>query len=221
MLGVQPQGSSPRTPSASCGPKGGGWSVRVWEPRLGYKVGGLCCWEHTINGARQALIDQDEHVHVGTWPALSSLRGFEHVADAQVEALMKTHALTAQVFVLAASNYVDELCLEWMEANIGKQECIKAGGGWSAIIHPFCAFLAGPHTGAEERLVTAELDFNSLDPVKVWIDGNGHYKRPEIFDFKLDTKPLWANEGVVPRFPDVAWSEAPKERKKDDGEQRA
>ncbi|ORY60094.1 nitrilase [Pseudomassariella vexata] len=178
--------------------QGSGHSLRVWKPALGYNLGGLCCWEHTFNGARQALIEQDQHVHVGAWPALSTMKGFESVADAQIEALMKAHALIAQVFVLAVSNYVDESCLEWMERNLGRQEYVKAGGGWTAVIHPFCSFMAGPHTGAEERLVTAELDFDDLGPIKVWIDGNGHFKRPDMFSFKADDRPLWPNEGVVP-----------------------
>lgn len=162
-----------------------------------YNLGGLCCWENTMNGARQALLEQGQHVHAGAWPALSTLAGFEAVADAQIEALMKTHALTAQTFVLCASNYVDETCLRWMDAHLGPQELVKGGGGWSAVVHPFCSYLAGPVTGAPEggeeeeeeaRLVTAELDFASLGPVKVWIDGNGHYKRPEVLEMKVNPR---------------------------------
>lgn len=162
-----------------------------------YNLGGLCCWEHTVNGARQALLEQGQHVHAGAWPALSTLAGFEAVADAQVEALMKTHALAAQAFVLCAANYVDETCLRWMEAHLGPQVLVKQGGGWSAIIHPFCSYLAGPVTGGpvegeeqgeEARLVTAELDFASLGPVKVWIDGSGHYKRPEVLEMKVNPR---------------------------------
>lgn len=155
-----------------------------------YNLGGLCCWENTLNGARQALIHQNQHVHVGAWPALSTMAGFEPVADSQIEALMKTHALTAQVFVLCAANYVDETCLAWMDKNLGPQGFVKRGGGWTAVIHPFCSFLGdGPVTGEGEKLVTAELDFASLGPVKVWIDGNGHYKRPEVLEMKVNQTP--------------------------------
>lgn len=164
------------------------------EKSGGYNLGGLCCWENTLNGARQALVEQNQHVHVAAWPALSTMRGFETVADAQIEALMKAHALTAQVFVLCASNYVDDTCLEWLEQNLGAQDLVKRGGGWSAVVHPFCSYLAGPHTGEEPewKLVTAELDFGDLGPVKVWIDGNGHYKRPEVLEMKINPKVLWA-----------------------------
>ncbi|KAF5611204.1 beta-lactamase 2 [Fusarium subglutinans] len=184
--------------------QGGGHTLRTYK--LGasgrpLNLGGLCCWEHTMNGARQALITQHEHIHAGAWPALSTMAGFEAVADSQIEALMKAHALTAQVFAITASNYVDDTCLEWMEKNLGKQEFVKAGGGWSAVIHPFCSFLAGPHTGAEEKLVKAEVDLSQLGQVKVWVDAAGHYQRPEILRFSFDDQPLWADEKSAPKRP--------------------
>lgn len=174
--------------------QGDGYTLRNFRTAAGYNLGGLACWEHTMNGARQALILDNQHIHAGAWPALSTMAGFEPVADAQIEGLMKTHALTGQVFVVTASNYVDESCLEWMEQNLGPQELVKAGGGWSSVLHPFCAFLAGPHTGAEEKLVAADVDLSQLGHVKVWLDSAGHYKRPEVFKFSVDRRPIWDDE---------------------------
>ena len=85
-----------------------------------------------------------------------------------------------------------------MEKNLGRQDFVKAGGGWSAVIHPFCSFLAGPHTGAEEKLVKAEVDLSQLGQVKVWVDAAGHYQRPEILKFSFDDQPLWADEKLGP-----------------------
>lgn len=147
-----------------------------------------------MNGARQALIEERQEIHCSAWPALSTMRGLERSADAQIEALVKAHALTAQVFVVCASNYVDEQCLEWMRDNLGEQGLVKAGGGYSAVVHPFCSFLAGPHTGAEDRLVVADINLEDLGAVKVWIDASGHYKRPEILHFELNQEPLWPDD---------------------------
>lgn len=122
------------------------------------------------------------------------MSGFESAADAQIEALMKNHALTAQVFVICASNYVDSTCIFWMESNLGPQDSVKEGGGWSSIIHPFCVFLAGPHAGSEEKLVKAEIDLDQMGQVKVWIDSSGHYKRPEVVKFAVDKKPIWSDD---------------------------
>ncbi|KAI3317678.1 carbon-nitrogen hydrolase [Xylariaceae sp. AK1471] len=151
-----------------------GHSLSRW---VGIISAGWRAWENTMNGARQALITQNEHIHAGAWPALSSMVGFEDVADAQIEALMKAHALTAQVFVVTASNYVDETCLRWMRENVGEQDLVKAGGGWSAVLHQFCAFFAGPHTGAEE------------------MDAGQRF-----CSFVFDNRPHWADEKTTDRF---------------------
>lgn len=196
--------------------QGDGASLRNWPLSLGYNLGGLACWEHTMNGARQALIQQNQHIHAGAWPALSTMAGFEAVADGQIEALMKAHALTAQVFVITASNYVDDTCLDWMQENLGPQDLVKAGGGWSSILHPFCAYIAGPHTGAEEKLVQGEIDFSGMGGVKVWIDAAGHYQRPEILKFNYDSRAHWADEKVAGgRFGNKASIEEEKSHKDD------
>ncbi|KAI0477263.1 carbon-nitrogen hydrolase [Xylariaceae sp. FL0804] len=179
--------------------QGDGSTLRVWPLTVSggcctFNLGGLACWENTMNGARQALIAQGQHVHAAAWPALSVMAGFEPVADAQIEALTKAHALTAQVFVLCASGYVDATCLDWMRENLGPQDLVKLGGGWSAVVHPFCLFLAGPHTGPEEKLLRAEVDLAQLGQVKVWVDAAGHYQRPEILKFDFDKSPHWPDE---------------------------
>jgi hypothetical protein len=60
---------------------------------------------------RQALITQHQHTHASAWLTLSTLAGFKAVADAQIEALVKTHTLTTQVFVMTVSNYVNRTIL--------------------------------------------------------------------------------------------------------------
>ncbi|KAH7631799.1 carbon-nitrogen hydrolase [Sordaria sp. MPI-SDFR-AT-0083] len=193
--------------------QGDGSTLKTWKGMFGsgsgseaegsegekgkWNVGGLACWEHTMLLARQALITQQEHVHAAAWPALSTMVGFEGSADSQIEALMKCHALTAQCFVVSASNYVDETCLEWMRENIGEQEFVKRGGGWSAVIHPFCNVLAGPVTGEKEELVTAEVDLKDLGMVKVWVDADGHYSRPEVLPFGWNKEAYWRDGKVA------------------------
>ncbi|PGG99231.1 hypothetical protein AJ79_08623 [Helicocarpus griseus UAMH5409] len=174
--------------------QGDGHTLRNFQTAAGYNLGGLACWEHTMNGARQALIMDNEHIHAAAWPALSTMEGFEPVADVQIEGLMKAHALTGQVFVICASNPVDDSCLEWMEKNLGPQNSVKSGGGWSAVVHPFCSFVAGPHTGSEEKFITGEVDLSQIGFVKVWVDGAGHYSRPEVLKFSVDRRPLWEDE---------------------------
>ena len=63
-----------------------------------------------------------------------------------------------------------------------------AGGGWSAVIHPFSGDRA-PVSGEDEQLVTAEIDLADIQSAKLWLDGTGHYARPEILKLVVDRQP--------------------------------
>ncbi|TGO14256.1 hypothetical protein BTUL_0055g00030 [Botrytis tulipae] len=160
--------------------QGSGHTLKVWPSSVG-RIGGLACWGNAMNNARQALIEDRQEIHAAAWAALSTVSGFESVANIQIEALMKNHAFTAQ----------------WMEKNLGPQDLVKKGGGWSAVIHPFCTVLAGPHTGAEEKFLKAEINYDELGAVKVWIDASGHYKRPEILKLNVDRSPTWPDDEIL------------------------
>jgi nitrilase len=108
--------------------QGDGSTLSVYDTQVG-RLGGLACWEHTMNLARQALIVQGIQIHAGAWPGLSTMAGFLDVADAQIEAMMKRQALTAQCFVVTASNPVDQGCLDWMERELGPQKHVGLAGG--------------------------------------------------------------------------------------------
>jgi predicted amidohydrolase len=159
--------------------QGDGSTLGVYASRAG-RVGALACWEHTMNLARQALIDQRQEIHAALWPGLSTLAGFDQVANLQIEAMMRNHALTGQCFVVCASSPVTAEMLDYLERKVGPQQMLGAGGGWSAVIHPFAATLAGPVTGAAEQLVAADVDLDDLKDVKMWVDTTGHYSRPDV-----------------------------------------
>lgn len=165
--------------------QGDGSTLQVFETSVG-RLGGLVCWEHTMNLARHALIGLGEQVHAGSWPGLSTLAGFSEVFDPQVEAMSRNHAITGQCFVVVAQNPVTQQMLDVMADALGPQEYLTAGGGWSAIIHPMTPYLAGPHTGPQERVLTAEIDLAQIDGVKVFVDATGHYARPDVLRLTVD-----------------------------------
>ena len=169
--------------------QGDGSSLVVADLAIG-RVGALACWEHVMNLARQALIEDGEEIHAGLWPALSTMAGFDQVADLQIEAMMRNHALTGQCFVIAASSPVTDEMLAFVARELGPQDLLRAGGGWSAVIHPFAALVAGPAQGTEERLVTGTIDLDDIKDVKFWVDTAGHYARPDVLRLQVERRPM-------------------------------
>ncbi len=169
--------------------QGDGAGLIVADSAIG-RVGALACWEHVMNLARQALIEDGEEIHAGLWPALSTMAGFDQVADAQIEAMMRNHALTGQCFVVAASSPVTQQMLDYIAAQLGPQEMLWTGGGWSAVIHPFAQIVSGPAQSVEERLVAAAVDLDDIKDVKFWVDTTGHYARPDILRLQVERRPL-------------------------------
>ncbi len=66
-------------------------------------------------------------------------------------------------------------------------------------MHPFCKLIAGPVSGKDggDQIINAEVDLNELDLVKVYIDANGHFKRPEVLKLQKDSKPLWVDDEIA------------------------
>lgn len=184
--------------------QGDGSTLRCFEMD-GRRVGGLICWEHTMNLARQALVNQGEEIHAASWPGLSTLRGFKDVFDDQVAAMCRNHALTAQCFVICAANPVTPDTLQLMEELVGPQDWLEVGGGWSAVMDPMARVIAGPHTGLDERLVVAEVDLAQIVATKLFVDGAGHYARREVLELRVDATPhsgwmrILAREGEGPQ----------------------
>ena len=155
-----------------------------------------------MNLARQALVVQGLEIHAASWPALSTLKGFTDLFDIQVEALMKAHCLSAQCFTITAQSPTPQAAIDLMAKELGPQDFMTAGGGWSAVHHPFCRALAGPHIGPEETLVSATIDLDDLRIVKVSVCGAGHYARSEILSLMIDAEPkhpvVWRTAPPIP-----------------------
>lgn len=149
------------------------------------KLGGLICYEHMMNLARQALIDDGMQIHCASWPTFATTRGRGDAYDRLVDTLMRAHAITAQCFVVMAQPPVTREMISAFEAQLGAQEVLAPGGAMSAVYNPLGETIV-EHRGPQEQLVAAEIDLSALLRAKVLVDSAGHYTRPEILSLRRD-----------------------------------
>lgn len=159
--------------------RGDGTDVVVLDTAVG-KLGGLICWEHTMDLARYALTAMGEQIHVAAWPGISALTHdpnsgfFNDVTSAAA----RHHALAGQTFVLNVQSCVNEQVIEKLGLQ-GQDDMIRTGGGWSAIIGPNGRYVAGPHTETE-TILYGDLDMQQIVYIKYICDSAGHYARPDV-----------------------------------------
>ena len=142
------------------------------------RVGGLVCWEHWMPLARQALHNSHEQIHVAAWPTVNDFR--HQVAS-------RHYAFEGRCFVLAAGSILQasDIPPDMEVLNHLKPENLVQRGG-SAIIAPDGRYLAGP-VFDEETILTATLDLNEIIKEQMTLDITGHYSRPDVFNFSINT----------------------------------
>lgn len=177
--------------------RGDGSDLVVCDTPFG-KLGGLTCWEHTMDLVRYSLACMGEQIHVAVWPAVSAVTHNPNAAlfDSVTEAAAKHHAVSTQTFVINVQSRIDEDTIERLGLT-DRPEMIRTGGGWTAIIAPNGQVIAGPHTD-DEAIIYAELDLAMIMKAKYACDSVGHYARPDVVRLSINraTHPLFEEHGA-------------------------
>ena len=168
--------------------RGDGRDVFVLDTPIG-RLGGLICFEHSMDLNRYALTALGEQLHVAAWPAISAMTADPNSSnfDNLTETAIKYHALAAQVYVICAQSRIDEAAIERIGLT-DQPDKVRVGGGLSAIVAPNATYVAGPHRD-DEAILYGEIDLGMIPYAKFFADSAGHYARPDIFSFGIDRRP--------------------------------
>lgn len=155
-------------------------------------VGGLVCWEHWMPLARAAMHALAEAIHIAQWP---SVKEMHQVAS-------RHYAFEGQCFVVAAGTMLSkremldgiaghsptDALLDFIQAIPGDDQRLLMRGG-SAVIQPSGEYLVEPVYESREII------YASFDPAvrregHLFLDTDGHYSRPDVFQLTVNDSEL-------------------------------
>ncbi|MET0452632.1 MAG: carbon-nitrogen hydrolase family protein [Mycobacterium sp.] len=164
--------------------QGDGSDLQVVDTPLG-RVGALMCFEHLQPFNRMAMIGAGEQIHIASWPVLDFF-GANMCSTETVTAVNRTYALESGTFVLVASQTLSDAGRASFN-RFGVQVPEFVGGGAAQIFAPDATRLTEPLAPHAEGIVYADLPMGMIEIANYLLDPAGHYSRPDIFGFTIDT----------------------------------
>lgn len=153
------------------------------------RLGGLICFEHSMDLNRYVLSALGQQVHVAAWPAINSTHAdpnagkFDHFSTT----LSAAHAIASQTFVIVTQGRISEEIIERLDVQ-NPDDAPTPGGGQSGFMGPDGTWLSRPHRD-QEAIIYAELDLGMIPFAKFFADSAGHYARPDVFFFGINCSP--------------------------------
>ncbi len=158
--------------------QGDGSTFKAYDTKAG-KIAGLICWENFMPLARNAVYETGAQILASpTWDKSSNwLQSMQHVAR------------EGGVFVVntCMAIKVDDIPDEYDFKDLYPEDREWINPGNSCIICPFGQIMAGP-LEAEEGILYANIDLNVITEAKRMFDVVGHYARPDVFNFSINSK---------------------------------
>jgi len=161
--------------------EGDGSTLTVVSTEYG-RMGGLICWENYMPLARAAMYGKGVEIYMAP------------TADAREtwQSTLRHIALEGRCFVLGCNQYVTKSMyprdLVGIVEELEEQPEVMCRGG-SVVITPLGEVLGGP-LWDKEGVIYADLDMGEIARGKLDFDAVGHYSRPDVFQLRVNDKPL-------------------------------
>lgn len=178
--------------------RGDGQDIFVVDTGFG-RLGGLICFEHTMDLASYSMATLGEQIHISVWPAISAANAdpnsssFDHYSST----LASSYAIRNQCFVIMVQGRIDQRIVDKLGVS-DADDIPTIGGGLSGVLGPDGQWIAGPHRD-DEAIILADLDLSDISFAKFFADSAGHYARPDVFTFGINhapSRPL-SRQGIV------------------------
>jgi nitrilase len=170
--------------------------IRTFECDIG-TLGACICYEHHMTLLRAAMAIRGEEIHCALWPGWWRVEGHmgAKIGDpdsttCDIGSAIRQHAIENQVFVVSSSWYLKEKDIPRDLKEVMKYN-LAVGG--SCIVNPAGIIVEGPVFN-QETIVHAEIDLNERKLAKAYLDGVGHYARPDILSLRIHDE-AWSPSG--------------------------
>jgi len=168
---------------------GDGSSLRVYDTEIG-RLGGLACGENTNTLARFALLGQGELVHVASYISLPVAPPDYDMAEA-IKLRAIAHSFEGKIFTIVSCSTVSEEIIAAMETVVpdARARLQRKSSAFSGIIGPDGRVVGAPLID-DEGIVYADIDLERCIQPKQMHDIVGHYNRFDVFDLRVNRRPL-------------------------------
>lgn len=164
-------------------------ALRVHDTPIG-KLGSLACGENTNTLARFALLSQGELVHVASYIALPVAPPDYDMAEA-IRLRAAAHSFEGKLFTVVSCSTVSPEIVEAMSASHpqARELLERRNSAFSGVIGPDGRVIGQPLVD-EEGIVYADIDLSRCIQPRQMHDITGHYNRFDIFDLRVNRRPL-------------------------------
>lgn len=155
--------------------QGDGSTFQSYETTAG-KIAGLICWENYMPLARNAIYETGAQILAApTWDKSPNwLQSMQHIAR------------EGGLFVVSSCMAIrlDDIPNDYYFKNLYPEGREWINTGNSCIIDPKGKIIAGP-LEAEEGIIYADINLDTITEAKRMFDVVGHYSRPDVFKFSI------------------------------------
>jgi nitrilase len=166
-------------------------ALRVHDTPIG-KLGALACGENTNTLARFALLAQGELVHVASYIALPVAPADYDMAEA-IRLRAAAHSFEGKLFTVVSCSTITPEIVDAVSASHPEARALleRRNSAFSGVIGPDGRVIGEPLIDAE-GIVYAEIDLARCIQPRQMHDITGHYNRFDVFDLRVNRRPLAA-----------------------------